>query len=246
MVAAIIGAALFLAVVGAILCIRREPVYGGRTLSEWICRREAGNPEAIEAIRRIGTNSFPVVLAWVSQHPRWYDKNVSDWIGKLPSGMIPEGLRKWAVSGPAKARMRNVQVVLEILQVEADAIAPQLLTLTYRKPAGVGKEAVEALASMGTNGLPYLLEAVGHMNHPFRCELIHGISTVLTTNPGNTMIAGYLSILTGDPDPQIRNCASLELASWASSSYTPDSEFREKIVERMENDRVAAAGRSRP
>ena len=71
MVAAIIGAALFLAVVAADPRIRREPVYGGRTLSEWICRREAGNPEAIEAIRRIGTNSFPVVLAWVSQHPRW-------------------------------------------------------------------------------------------------------------------------------------------------------------------------------
>ena len=166
------------------------------------------------------------------------NKNVSDWIGKLPSGMIPEGLRKWAVSGPAKARMRNVQVVLEILQVEADGIAPQLLTLTYRKPAGVAKEAVEALASMGTNGLPYLLEAVGHMNHPFRCELIHGISTVLTTNPGNTMIEGIFPY-SRVSDPQIRDCASLELASWACSSDTPDSEFKEKIVERMENDQVA-------
>ena len=52
-----------------------EPSYAGRTLSEWILRSPNalnGNPrsrEAREAIRKIGTNALPCLLAWLAADP---------------------------------------------------------------------------------------------------------------------------------------------------------------------------------
>src|SRR5882762_8557061 len=43
----------------------REPTYDGRTLSEWASLPLGRENEASEAIRHMGTNTFPTILKWL-------------------------------------------------------------------------------------------------------------------------------------------------------------------------------------
>src|SRR5258707_3312351 len=77
---AISGVGVLAVGVLAVATREREPVYGGRKLSEWAemymygLRRDASNDtqQAVRAIREIGTNAIPYLEKWRHyDDPQW-------------------------------------------------------------------------------------------------------------------------------------------------------------------------------
>src|SRR5262245_21189458 len=68
-----IFASLILIALALLLISRRtsEPIYNGRSLSDWLARYGAGpdSDEAEDAIRAIGTNALPFLIEWIQHDP---------------------------------------------------------------------------------------------------------------------------------------------------------------------------------
>src|SRR4051812_2545059 len=65
-----------------------EPEYRGRRLSQWVLELPSntsrdGDSAAEEAIRSIGTNSFPYLLQWISYEPMPWRIKVYEIAGKF-------------------------------------------------------------------------------------------------------------------------------------------------------------------
>src|SRR5438874_13488245 len=67
----VIAVGVFAVGVGVVLVPSREPSYGGKKLSEWVLQSCTGGlgadvriAQAEDAIRHIGTNAVPYLLAW--------------------------------------------------------------------------------------------------------------------------------------------------------------------------------------
>src|SRR6266850_1213266 len=172
-----LGAGLVLAAVVWAISRDREPTYDGRTLSKWIELAGRENTEAREAIRRMGTNTFPVILKWLCYKPAPWKTKVLNRLGLGPDWVRPHFLVSWLNDEQAVTRVMHAYNMLGVLQEEAAPIGPEILRLSYDK-SDVGILALEALGSMLTTGLPYLLQALRDPNHPHRKEGVRQIAFV--------------------------------------------------------------------
>jgi hypothetical protein len=137
----------------------REPVYQGKTLSWWIYHASApfmeshDAPERADAVRHIGTNGLPFLVAWIRDAPK---------ISRLDSIL---GVVTRKVPGPwFKPKFRNDQLAwdavwaLHELGGAARPAIPDLVQLTQNSNAYVSTIASLALYGIGTNVAPGLLE----------------------------------------------------------------------------------------
>jgi hypothetical protein len=211
-----LGAGLVLTAVLWAVLRDREPTYDGRTLSEWVDLSGKGVGGAAKAIRRMGTNTFPVVLKWLRSEPApWKAK----WLRRVSVGPVwaRQGyLVNWLDDVPARTRSGRAHHVIVILQEEAAPIAPDLLKLSYGKSEFVANRALGALGYMRTKGLPNLLRAVRDPNHPHREYAVQQVGMVLQRNPTSTNAVQALLECTADKDAGLQVQASVALAYWAS------------------------------
>jgi hypothetical protein len=147
-----LGAGLVLmAVVWAVLR-DREPTYDGRTLSEWAGLSPGREKEGSDAIRHMGTNTFPTILKWLRYKPSPWKVRMLERLMPGPNWIRPRFLISWLNDEQAKARVIHTYNVLGVLQEEAAPIGPEILRLSYDK-SDVGIGALDALGVMQITGL---------------------------------------------------------------------------------------------
>ena len=168
-------AGLVLTVVFWVLSPDREPkpAYKGLTLSEWTDLLPGDG--ASNAIRHMGTNTFPVILKWLHSGPAPWRNKMLRRLSVLPDWSRPDFLENWLSNEQADFRVVRADQVLMVLQEEAAPIAPELLRLSYDKSDFVSNRALaalgyynmpklsaaeEAIRAIGTNGLPWMLERI--------------------------------------------------------------------------------------
>jgi hypothetical protein len=133
-----------------------EPSYDGAPLSEWLLLSVNGNPQAKEAIMKIGTNGIPTLLKILSATD-WNKKRI---VASLESEELQrefkaretdvEGLRSLAVSG------------FGILGTNAESAIPQLVKMFHRPQTQF--QAACALAEVGPKGFAIITNAMSDPN----------------------------------------------------------------------------------
>ena len=171
----ILLAGMFFATLGLIAWIAYcpEPWYRGRPLSAWL--RDLGpatfepgnfawddwplmnarqNPEAAEAVRRIGSAGFPYLLnALTSADPAWKVK-----MAQVLPGPLRNRVRLHRTAGP---RGRAV-LAFDALGTQAESVTPELTQALYDYPSC--KAAAVALSAVGPRGWTVLTQAINSTN----------------------------------------------------------------------------------
>src|SRR6267378_1888938 len=111
----------------------REPTYDGRTLSEWAGLSPGREKGGSDAIRHMGTNTFPTILKWLRYKPPPWKVKMLDRLRAGPNWIKPRFLVSWLVDSQAEARVIHTYNVLGVLQEEAAPIGPEILRLSYAK-----------------------------------------------------------------------------------------------------------------
>jgi hypothetical protein len=141
-----------------------EPMYGGRKLSDWLADYNFASiserhVRAEDAVRHMGTNALPSLLNWINYkgmgvmtHPREVYNEVQHTIGRGPFW----GDRR-------KERAYQAAYAIATLGGEAKSAVP-VLTRMLNGDGDRSFLAANALAHLGTNGLPPLLAALMNTN----------------------------------------------------------------------------------
>ena len=107
----------------------REPEYKGLPLSTWLMRYRDDAPQAIEAIRHIGTNALPYLVRWIQyERPAWRN-SLFHLHSKLPSSMQKLGIFHWMINDQAEFRADLAVEAFSTLGPKANPATDELLRL---------------------------------------------------------------------------------------------------------------------
>lgn len=161
----------------------REPVFQGKPLSAWVDKvgrieEYDGAPEdAVAAIRAIGSNAVPFLLAWMPHpgaeqpeegFPNWSDIEIAWWaLGVEGKSAIPT-LARW-ISLP-RHTLDDYSVWTEsakaISHLGPDAIEPMLTVATNMQGQHELWELLHNFGNLGTNGAPAVPALIHWANNP--------------------------------------------------------------------------------
>jgi hypothetical protein len=192
---------------------KREPVYKGRKLSEWVntltsSDNAAGQAQAKEAIRAIGTNGIPLYLEWISYQSGLWNRF---------QNQIGAQARKWlSVEGsPDERARRRVLVAVSAFEDLGALGAPAVpMLVAYATNAARGdsdsqRVAITAntiLANMGTAAAPEVLSLMTNGNAQVR------ICAVMTEGfSKDRRVVAQIQKSLEDSDPMIRATAAAVL-----------------------------------
>ena len=141
---------LLVAFAGWWLTRAHEPEYQGRSLSAWLDEYNKAGTWNVEpanaAIRAMGTNCLPFLLAHIKHKPSRLKAKVVGLVSK-------QRLLKLPFYGAERYGSASI-VALNALGPEASPLCPELLALT--KDSGKWWFANLSLLAIGTNAIPYL------------------------------------------------------------------------------------------
>jgi HEAT repeat protein len=149
----------------------REPSYDGRSLSQWLSGFDDWSPsspshaEAADAIRHMGTNSIPCLLARIRyQEPTWRRKFREALRSLNPSSWW------WMHQAGGSIECARAQQAFIVLGEEAKPAVPELVRLMNDPTAPqIAKQAAEVLASLGIkDAFPPLMAVLTNPQHPAR------------------------------------------------------------------------------
>jgi hypothetical protein len=193
-----------------------EPVYKGRTLSEWVEFRVA-KKEVIEtstAIEAVGTNGIPFYVEWIRYEPGFF---------KVAQTKLAEKARdwlhvKWTPQDPSPDRAYGAYLALRALGERAAPAIPQLLVCAtnistkIRPPAKQGRGdqsfyGISGLVNIGRPALPAVLSLTTNANPRVRTSAIF----VTRAFYGSRSVLAQLRRSLQDPDPGVRAAAKFAI-----------------------------------
>lgn len=188
-------------VIAAVVCWfavpQPEPRYKGRTLSYWVEMYLDGKnqTQAKEAIQKIGTNAFPLLLQWIREpepqrHP----------LLLRVAGMLPRPVRpKWA-SADYAPRSFVATCAFKALGAQARDVSHELSKIAADPANRKGAlMALKALAFMGSNGIPPLLAAISDSSHPYRTGAAYNLCWSEDLGPYTNAVVTELIAQLDDP-----------------------------------------------
>jgi hypothetical protein len=137
-------------------------------LSEWIAVLETpgGIAQKEVAIRHIGTNAIPYLLKWIDYRRSYYSYKLDHFSRVLLNRGLPEGESSRRASDACRA--------FQFLGKDARAAIPELKRQAFdRKPRN--PLAISALALLGKDGLPPLMEALTNQAPVTRWQVIRAM-----------------------------------------------------------------------
>ena len=186
----------------------REPVYQGKTLSNWLERYSAKGsyiglrpePVADEAVRQIGTNSIPTLLHKLRAH----DSKLK--LALLRLSDEQHFIRFWSL--PAFFPTRQAAVAFHALGAQASNAVPFLIQ-TYREKIGSDSQCgcAEALGWIGpaaSEAIPDLVSAATNSDHTLRWVAVAALAHLHTETK---LVLPVLVAALRDPDPVVRKHA---------------------------------------
>ncbi len=147
----------------------KEPEYRGKKLSYWIDKStgslaDDGDPEAIAAVRQIGTNSIPCLLKWIRSENQLWNK-LTRTVYRLPNfprrtALLQEFGKRSSAGFQMASRGR---AGFHILGRQAVVAIPELSEIVrHSSSPASAKWAARSLASLGKDALPPLIEVVSN------------------------------------------------------------------------------------
>jgi hypothetical protein len=188
----------------------REPIYQGKTLSQWLLYRgntdafiSMQDPDSHKAIRAMGTNAIPFLLRWIRYEPPAWSKI---WVSLAPRLYIRVS-EDWRLE-----RANAAWVALGCLGAKASPAIPELSRLleTTKSPVMLDR-IVYALGCMGEEALPALLPALSNQLIPAREILVAQIGSMNPTGPCEDSTVGALLECLRDSDRIVRRAAAHSL-----------------------------------
>ena len=170
----------------AVSSTKKEPQYKGQSLHVWARLCWSNNTtgeqrkEAADAIRHIGTNSFPFVMQWLRFEPQhWKDKL------EYSKPKLSQFLQRfWESNDEGDDKAGDAMSVISVLQSEAVLLAPEILRLSYDKSRDqAAYRALDALGCLGTNGLPQLEQILRDPHHKHRARAAGVIGEIIEMDP---------------------------------------------------------------
>lgn len=200
--------------VGIIFCLtgQTEPVYQGRTLSEWLFyERPASTPLSTpnpqrEAIRKIGTNALPFLLRWIQYEPPAWRKKSAAMTSKL---RIVDRKAELAQAG---------WLGFQILGPEARAAIPELTRLMLRTDPGaseIARQATLAMGGIGYDALPSLLAVLTNQQAVIRGQAAASIGAMRKLGTNASLAVPVLAQCLQDRDSHLAATAANSLGRLA-------------------------------
>lgn len=151
----------------------KEPGYNGRSLSSWLDEwgqsyNDPTNHAAI-AIRAIGSNGVPILLANLTNGVSSNDFQFWNVVGKA----IP---KEWSPLDRNRSRSVTAAHAINLVGVEAKSAFPTLTNLLTVR--GHSLTAAIALAGMGHEGVAVLLQAVTNQDYVLRSSAVLALGGV--------------------------------------------------------------------
>jgi HEAT repeats len=215
----IIFIVLILLVLGALVWLAsrpREPVYQGKTLSEWLRLQvdDFNNPDAQDAVRHIGTNGIPTLLRMLRQRDSRLKLRLFELTGKqdfvkldFSSGRVRnlEAAEAFAVLGPAASN-----AVPGLIQVLHERVSDWSRVWTIYSLCSVGPAARPAV--------PELIRAVGdtNANREVRLRAMTAVVDELQADPG--LVVPALIKCLKDTNSDVRLFAARALGQLGSAA----------------------------
>lgn len=223
----ILGLIVLAVVCFAFLQPRAEPKYQGRYLSEWLATYDAArhrlavstvhNPsdpnqqalaQAEHAVRAIGTNALPYLVAWIdSDLPPWR----TNLRAKLPRWLARRDVVTRAILGGAFYRSGAAVFGFKILGTNATPAIPELEALmksTKRRDTPI--RAIHALEGIGSQAFPAFTNALADPSHPRRALVVFALGNMASFQSAESTNL-YLPVLLqsfADPDRYVRTAAT--------------------------------------
>jgi HEAT repeat protein len=187
---------------------RGEPRYKGRTLTHWLAvyqKVQVNSPaerETVEAIRGIGTNALPYLLARLTyQTPAWRLKVVD------LAGNVPGPAEDWATSLLLEEdHLTEADAGFTLLGAQAAPAVPELIQMLSDKDTW--NAATLALTDIGEAAIPGLVTALTNRANAFQIRV--GAAKVLSSGAGTSIIVPALASCLDDA-PQIAYQAAIGL-----------------------------------
>jgi hypothetical protein len=195
-----------------------EPKFQGRYLSEWFQEEdlilpdlESAAPEAVQAIRAIGTNALPNYLQWLQYEPSQWRTTLRS---KLPRWAIKnQTVSNW-LDDPASWRAMYAYRGIEILGTNAIGALPELTAmLNNSNRPWTAQRAMGALGFLGTASIPVLQAALADTNRTDRWHVAAAIGFMGRAGHTNECLP-ILMMALSDGDAEVR----MEATNWVRRS----------------------------
>ena len=180
-----------------------EPHYRGIALSEWLViqrsyafralthvviidgvsehpRRDTLGPEAEEAIKQIGTNALPMLIAWMNAPRMSWKVKVAAALQKLPSAVRPVKLPAW-LDGSRDLQRASLAAYcgFRVLGVAAAPVAPELARIACDPDTVGSPHAITVLVQMGRPVVPELIGLIAtNVTPKIRANAIIGLGAI--------------------------------------------------------------------
>jgi HEAT repeat protein len=206
------------------------PSYKGKTLKQWMnlycwpdnptdadlfpgktffAGRDALQAEAADAVRHIGTNAIPTLLAWEDKDSRvsWKFKLLAD----LPKSLQSWHAAYWWLVLQDHYRVERALCGFYILGSNATPAVPELKRRMMTRNSDSGVAAASALANIGEAGLPALLSALTNSRTPNRVMIARSVANA--TRAASNDISGIMVLAqcVRDTDTGVGATAAMEL-----------------------------------
>jgi hypothetical protein len=192
---------------------KSEPAYNEKKLSAWLDELETPgsmeqNPQALAALKAIGTNGIPFYLEWIQYKP---DNGTRVKVTLAEYSRTQLG-SKWIPDNAKVTRARAALMALMELGERAEPAIPLLTQMATNRPAwGPFSQQTPyfALARIGRPAVPALLSLMTNQNPQIRVDAIE-ISSRQASLMGNhdTSFVAQARISLNDPDLRVRFAAT--------------------------------------
>ncbi len=182
---------------------QNEPVYQGKTLSQWLEKQQfqLQGPEG-DAVRQMGSNAAPFLVKWIQyQTPAWRRQFSLFWLRQF--GHILED--------PRNLRRLNSWFAFEALGPQARTAVPELTRLLNSpKFSYLHDSIVQALGCLGDDAFPTLLAALKEQERRERAT----VALVIARESFGTIRAKAVPVLVqclSDRAGRTAECAAIAL-----------------------------------
>lgn len=149
-----------------------QPTYNGRTLSSWVnaygnypaMKAPPAKDAAADAIRQIGTNALPYLLAWINYEPSPWRRKLQAFSRRLPSALVENRFVEHVLSyGDGYTLAQNATQAFAILGPIAAPAAPELRRRIVTKgPTDSRYRALAAIAQTGPPAVPAIAQVLSN------------------------------------------------------------------------------------
>lgn len=185
----------------------REPVYQGKSLTKWVQEYNGhADAPASQALIHIGRKAAP----WLARMLGARDTALRLKVAAL---LAKQKLVKFRLQPAGVLQDQGLKVVSMYGMQSSHSMVPELAALVRDYPGLVSQPnaslAMNALAEMGSNGIPILIEMLHHRDNSMRVQAAQLLGTAPAT--GGPEVVAALRECLGNPDPQLHSAASLAL-----------------------------------